>query len=61
MERLPDNGNNDITEAVWFVTFSDGSCVKQIATSEMGAIISAEEEFGGTAVAASLNYPGRRS
>jgi hypothetical protein len=60
MERLPDNGNADITEAVWFVTFSDGSCLKEIATSEMGAIIGAEEKWGGTAVSASLTYPGRR-
>lgn len=49
----------DVGEAVWLVTFepndSGSERVKVVASSEMGAIIKAEEEFGGTAISARLH------
>jgi hypothetical protein len=56
VERLPDNGNNDITECEWIVYLdANESGARRVvvkATSEMGAIITAEEELGVTAISA---------
>jgi hypothetical protein len=51
MERLPDNGNIDITDADWCVNMMEadgetGFRVTVRALNEQGAIISAEEKFG---------------
>lgn len=58
MSQLPDNGNNDITECEWVVNLADNAeGTKRVtvrATSEMGAIITAEERFEITAISA---YP----
>lgn len=58
MEQLPDNGNADIENGTWLVNMKeDGSGSKRVtvkALSEMGAIIEAEDKFGGTAVSARL-------
>ena len=56
MERLPDNGNNDIIDCVWIVNMQeDHSGSKRVrvqAMSEMGALLAAEERFGGVAISA---------
>ena len=58
MEHLPDSGNADIENGEWIVNLEhDDTGSKRVtiqALNEMGAIIEAEERFGGTAISA---YP----
>ena len=62
-DQLPMNGNADIENAEWIVTMQeDDTGSKRVtvkAMSEMGAIIEAEERFGGTAISARLKPASR--